>query len=73
MLVYVDDLIITGNNLEAIRKIKSQLKEKFDIKDLGYLKYFLGIGVAFSNKGLLISQRKYTLDLFKETDLYTNR
>ena len=34
VLVYVDDLIITGNNLEEIRKIKSQLKENFDIKDL---------------------------------------
>ena len=67
MLVYVDYLIITGNNLEEIRKIKSQLKENFDIKDLGYLKYFLGIEVAFSNKGLLISQRKYILDLLKET------
>jgi hypothetical protein len=67
VLVYVDDLIITGNNLEEIRKIKSQLKEKFDIKDLGYLKYFLGIEVAFSRKGLFISQRKYTLDLLKET------
>ena len=65
--MYVDDLIITGNNLEEIRKIKFQLKEKFDIKDLGYLKYFLGIEVAFSDKGLFISQRKYTLDLLKET------
>ena len=37
------------------------------IKDLGYLKYFLEIEVTFSNKGLSISQRKYTLDLLKET------
>ena len=67
VLVYVDDIIITGNNLEEIRKIKILLKEKFDIKDLGYLKYFLGIEVAFSKRGLFISQRKYTLDLLKET------
>ena len=67
VLVYVDDIIVTGNNFEHIQKIKKQLKENFDIKDLGYLKYFLGIEVAFSNKGLFISQRKYTLDLLKET------
>ena len=67
MLVYVDDLIITRNDLEEIRKIKSQLKENFDIKDLGKLKYFLGIEIAHSSKGLFLSQRKYTLDLLKET------
>jgi hypothetical protein len=42
------------------------LREIFDIKDLGYLKYFLGIEVAFSRKGLFISQQKYILDLLKE-------
>ena len=42
------------------------LKENFDIKDLGKLKYFLGIKIAHSNKGLFLSQIKYTLDLLKE-------
>ena len=65
--MYIDDIIITGNNFEQIQNIKKQLKEKFDIKDLGYLKYFLGIEVANSDKGLFICQRKYTLDLLKET------
>jgi Reverse transcriptase (RNA-dependent DNA polymerase) len=40
ILVYVDDIIITKNNKEIIEKIKRQLKDKFDIKDLGYLRYF---------------------------------
>jgi hypothetical protein len=43
------------------------LKNEFDIKDLGKLSYFLGIEIAYSNKGLFLSQRKYTLDLLKET------
>ena len=43
VLVYVDDIIVTGDSQEEIEKIKNQLKEKFDIKDLGVLKYFLGI------------------------------
>jgi hypothetical protein len=67
ILVYIDDIIITGNNQEEINKIKFQLKENFDIKDFGYLKYFLGIEIAYSKKVLFISQRKYTLGLLKET------
>jgi Reverse transcriptase (RNA-dependent DNA polymerase) len=43
------------------------LKENFNIKDLGFLKYFLGIEIARSPKGLFISQRKYIFDLLKET------
>jgi Reverse transcriptase (RNA-dependent DNA polymerase) len=67
MLVYVDDLIITDDNQIEINCIKRDLKQKFDIKDLGKLKYFLGIEIAHSFKGLFISQRKYVLDLLKET------
>jgi Reverse transcriptase (RNA-dependent DNA polymerase) len=68
VLVYVDDLIITGDNQMKINCVKKDLKQKFDIKDLGKLKYFLGIEIAHSLKGLFISQRKYTLDLLKETE-----
>jgi Reverse transcriptase (RNA-dependent DNA polymerase) len=42
-------------------------KKKFGIKDLGKLKYFLGIEIAHSKKGLFLSQRKYVLDLLQET------
>jgi hypothetical protein len=63
--VYVDD-IITENNEENIQQIKRQLKNKFDIKDLSRLKYFLGIEVTYSYKNLFLSQRKYVLDLLKE-------
>jgi Reverse transcriptase (RNA-dependent DNA polymerase) len=68
VLIYVDDIIIVGNNLEEIKRVKMQLKENFNIKDLGLLKYFLGIEIAHSPKGIFISQRKYTLDLFRETE-----
>jgi Reverse transcriptase (RNA-dependent DNA polymerase) len=57
-----------GSNLEEIRNVKAQLKEKFVIKDLGILKYFLDIEIAHSPKGLFISQRKYILYLLKEID-----
>jgi Reverse transcriptase (RNA-dependent DNA polymerase) len=66
VLVYVDDIIVTGNNEEEIKNVKDYLKNKFDIKDLGKLKYFLRIEIAHSTKGLFLSQRKYVLDLLKE-------
>ena len=47
VLVYVDDIIITGNNLEEIKSVKTQLKNKFEMKDLGHLNYFVGIEVAY--------------------------
>jgi Reverse transcriptase (RNA-dependent DNA polymerase) len=61
VLVYVDDIIITGNNQKYIKEIKAQLKGNFNIKDLGYLKHFLGIQIAYSQKDLFLSQRKYIL------------
>jgi Reverse transcriptase (RNA-dependent DNA polymerase) len=68
VLVYVDDIIITGNNLEEINRVKMQLKEKFDVKDLRLLKYFLEIKIVHSPKEIFISQRKYILDLLRGTE-----
>jgi Reverse transcriptase (RNA-dependent DNA polymerase) len=68
VLVYVDDIIIAGNNLEEINRVKMQLKEKFDVKDLRLLKYFLGIKIVHSPKEIFISQRKYILDLLRGTE-----
>ncbi|BBG96552.1 transposable element gene [Prunus dulcis] len=56
VLIYVDDLIITSSNMRDIHKLKSFLHKKFAIKDLGSLKYFLGIGIASSSKGLFLNQ-----------------
>jgi Reverse transcriptase (RNA-dependent DNA polymerase) len=67
VLIYVDDIIITGNDINATQDVKQYLQKKFDIKDLGKLKYFLGIEIAHSKKGLFLSQRKYVLDLLQET------
>jgi len=43
VLVYVDDLIIMGSNETSVAKLKANLQRQFSIKDLGKLKYFLGI------------------------------
>ncbi|GJW95157.1 ribonuclease H-like domain-containing protein [Tanacetum coccineum] len=66
LLVYVDDIIITGNSVSEIEKFKVFLKSKFMIKDLGKLKYFLGIEVVDNDKGICLNQRKYVLDLLSE-------
>lgn len=63
LIVYVDDIIVTGDCEEEIRSLKVFLAQEFEIKDLGNLKYFLGMEVARSKKGISISQRKYVLDL----------
>ncbi|GJS97691.1 putative RNA-directed DNA polymerase [Tanacetum coccineum] len=57
VLIYVDDVIIIGNNLTRIQETKKQLDDEFSIKDLGLLKYFLGIEVAKTKDGLVLSQR----------------
>ena len=66
MLIYVDDILITGNDLKAVYTLKRFLHSHFRIKDLGDLKYFLGIEVSRSQKGIAISQRKYTLEILKD-------
>jgi Reverse transcriptase (RNA-dependent DNA polymerase) len=67
ILIYVDDLVITGSDQIGINALKEHLRSEFDIKDLGKLRYFLGIEIARSHKGLFMSQRKYILDLLRET------
>jgi Reverse transcriptase (RNA-dependent DNA polymerase) len=67
ILIYVDDLVIIGNDKVGMEHLKHHLGKEFDIKDLGNLKYFLDIEIARSRKGLFLSQRKYVLNLLKET------
>ncbi|KAJ0947449.1 putative RNA-directed DNA polymerase [Helianthus annuus] len=66
LLVYVDDIVVTGNSMSEIEKVKQSLKTQFLIKDLGLLQYFLGIEVLTCDEGLCLSQRKYCTDLLTE-------
>ncbi|KAL9408899.1 hypothetical protein AB3S75_047312 [Citrus x aurantiifolia] len=63
ILIYVDDVIITGNNEKEIQSIINNLSSKFALKDLGNLYYFLGIDVQQFTHGIFLSQAKYTKDL----------
>jgi hypothetical protein len=62
--IYVDDLVITSNNIDLILILKKQIVESFDMTNLGILHYFLGLQVLPLFDGVFISQSKYGIDLF---------
>ena len=62
-------MVITRNDEEQISDLKGKLSAEFDMKDLGNIKYFLGIEVLRSKRGIFISQRKHILDLLAETGM----
>ena len=69
LIVYVDDIVVTGSDQDGIQKLKQHIFSHFQTKDLGKLKYFLGIEVVQSNFGVVISQIKYTLDILTDTGM----
>ena len=70
IVLYVDDLIITCDNDELVQKIKHNMSNEFEMKDLGELKYFLGIEVIKCINGWMLSQKKYMVDMLKEFNMY---
>jgi len=63
-MVYVDD-IITGNDITRIDQLKEHLFSHFHTKDLGYLKYFLGIEVTQSKEGVIIHKENMLLIVWR--------
>ena len=73
LIVYVNDIIMTGNDEKEKNTLKQCLAKEFEIKYLGKLKYFLGIEVARSKQGIFISQQKYVIDLLRETGMMASK
>nr|XP_016438698.1 PREDICTED: uncharacterized mitochondrial protein AtMg00810-like [Nicotiana tabacum] len=69
ILVYIDDLMITGSSPNLVNNAKKVLHSKFKVKNLGKLRYFLGIEISRSKKGILLNQRKYALELISKVGL----
>ena len=67
LIVYVDDMIVTSTSPKEVEKLWSHLANEFEMKDLGTLKYFLGIKASRSKHRLFLSRQKHTLDLLNET------
>uniref|UniRef100_A0A803LBA1 Integrase catalytic domain-containing protein n=1 Tax=Chenopodium quinoa TaxID=63459 RepID=A0A803LBA1_CHEQI len=69
ILAYVDDLLITSDNLEEIERVKKNLDKEFTIKDLGELRFFVGIEIDRNENGIILNQRKYILDILKNNGI----
>lgn len=65
MLIYVDDLIITGNSNSTINSLIQELNQVFAMKDLGPLNYFLSVEIVRSPSSIYLCQAKYIADLLQ--------
>ena len=73
LLLYVNDIIITGDDLSGIQELKDFLSQQFEMKDLGHLSYLLGLEITHSTNGLYITQAKYASDLLSRVGLTDNK
>lgn len=69
LLLYVDDMIITGDDVTGIHDLKNFLSQQFEMKDLGPLSYFLGLEVSTGPDGYFLSQAKDASDLLSRAGL----
>jgi hypothetical protein len=63
LLLYVDDIVLTGNTPSFLTQLISSLSKVFELKDMGTLHYFLGLQIQRSSQGLTLTQTKYATDL----------
>lgn len=69
VLVYVDDLIITGTNDQELQMFVSNLNQAFSLKDLGDLHFFLGLKIQKSKTGITLSQQSYISDIITKSNM----
>ncbi|CAM8966099.1 unnamed protein product [Rhodiola kirilowii] len=69
LLVYVDDIVITGTSTDVVTAVKQFIHAKFKLKDLGLLRFFLGLEVARGPKCIQLNQRKYVMDLLEDQNM----
>ena len=66
LLVYIDDIFITSNDAASVSSLTAFLDHHFKL-NLGSTKYFLGLELARSHRGISLCQRKYTLDILQDS------
>lgn len=65
----MDDILITGSCRELVSRTKEVLKSAFEMKDLGIMRYFLGMEINKTRQCLFLNQKKYILELLEETGM----
>jgi histone deacetylase 1/2 len=73
VLIYVDDILITGSSSQQISSLITRLDSVFALRDLGQLSYFLGIEVSYHEGYMHLSQTKYTSDLLHRTTMFNTK
>ncbi|CAL8999350.1 unnamed protein product, partial [Prunus brigantina] len=73
LLLYVDDIILTGSHSSLLTSVIAALTQEFDMKDLGQLNYFLGLQISYQSTGLFVSQTKYIKELLDKVDLQDSK
>ena len=69
IVLYVDDLLITGSSKDEIASLKDAMKHAFSMTDLGLLRQFLGLKIAQTKYGIKLHQSKYTLDFLNKFNM----
>ena len=69
IVLYVDDLIIIGGNVEHIAQTKASLQSEFEMTDMGLLHFFLGLEIWQDQSGIFISQKRYVQELLQVFDM----
>ena len=67
--MYVDDIVVTGNNPNVISRLKSHLHHAFSIKDLSPLSFFLGLELTYSQSGIIVTQQKFSKELLRDSSI----
>lgn len=71
LLLYVDDIVITGFDFDYVQQFKLQLLSEFHISDLGNLHYFLELEIQYTSSGIFVNQAKYLQDLLVTSGIST--
>src|ERR1700726_3632095 len=75
LLLYVDDMLLVGNDKEIIQDLKTQLSSKFDMKDLGGANYILGMEIKrdWAKRKLWLNQRKYVETILHRSNMQDSK